>query len=330
MRFVKYFLIIFVSSLLGLYGLLFLFSLKTYPVEFGISFNQDHAQSLGLDWKKTYLEMLTDLKPKYIRIAAMWSDVETTRGKFDFANVDFMMNEAAKNNTKVVLVVGQKAPRWPECHVPDWYKKIAATDNTYLSSYISETVKRYAHHPALEIWQVENEPFINFKFGDCLNYRPELVPDEVVLVKNLDPNHKIMITDSGELSTWYHAVRAADIFGTTLYRVVRTPGGTYFYYDWLPAGFYHLKAKLFGLNNENFFIAELQAEPWFTDSDPTNTPITEQEKSMNPDRLQKHLDYVTHIGSSRTYLWGVEWWAFMKEKKNDGRYWEMVKERLKN
>lgn len=324
---IKNILLVIVLVIVGGYALLWFLSIKIYPVEWGISFNHDHATSLGLDWKKTYIEMLTDLKPKYIRIAAMWSDVESTQGKFNFENVDFILDEAAKRGVKVALVVGQKTPRWPECHVPGWYKTVSVKEK-FLYQYVQKVVERYREHPALEIWQVENEPFIQFAFGDCAAFDESLVAEEIRLVRSLDSSHKIMVTDSGELSTWRKAIKAGDLFGTTIYRVVRAPGGFYFYYDWLPAGFYRFKALLYGRNMGDVYVAELQAEPWFTDSNPSDTPIDEQEKSMNPERLQKHLNYVTHIGVPRAYLWGVEWWAFMKEKKNDARYWELVKKEL--
>ncbi len=325
---IKIFFLSFLFLLVSLYGVLWLFSFRTYPVEFGISFNQDHATYLGLDWKKVYRDVLDDLQPKYIRIAAMWSDVERKQGKFTFENVDFMMNEAAKRNVKVMLVVGQKSPRWPECHVPSWYKTVSVKEK-FLKEYVKKTVERYREHPALELWQVENEPFIRFTFGDCSDFDESLVADEIIQVKSLDPKHKILVTDSGELSTWRKAIKAGDLFGTTLYRVVRTPGGSYFYYDWLPPGFYHLKARLYGKSLNDVYVAELQAEPWFTNTHPDTTPIADQEKSMNIDRLKKHVDYVRRIGSPRTYLWGVEWWAWMKEKKGNTQYWDLVKEELR-
>jgi len=302
---------------------------KRYHVEYGLSFNQEHALDLGLNWRKVYTHMLEDLNPPYIRIAAMWNDVEPERGVFDFGNVDFMMDKAAANGTKVVLVVGQKAPRWPECHVPDWYTWGIDSTHGDILYYVENVVKRYKDHPALEIWQVENEPFIGFKFGDCDDFNVDAVEDEIELVKELDPEHKIMITDSGELSTWIPAAFAGDIFGTTMYRIVRTPWGMVFSYDWMPAGFYKLKAKLLGRGYDDFYIAELQAEPWFSDSNPWNTPIHLQEKTMNPDRLKKHMDYAERVGSPRAYLWGVEWWYFMKEYQKDTRYWDIVKEKIR-
>lgn len=326
MKTLKYILLTLIIVLTLLYILFLLFSTRRYDISYGISFNQNHATDLGLDWKVVYLDMLTDLQPKYIRIAAMWSEVEKDRFVYDFSNVDFMMREAAKHDAKVVLVVGQKAPRWPECHVPDWLDYGAEASREHLFDYIEKVVERYKHHEALELWQVENEAFINFKFGECENFQRDAVQDEIALVRELDPDHKIIMTDSGELSTWKEASKAGDLFGTTMYRIVKSPGGFTFSYDWLPAGFYRLKAKWRGRGYDDFFVSELQAEPWFTNASPQDTPVAEQEKTMNPKRFKKHIDYVERVGASRAYLWGVEWWYFMKQKNNDARYWDFARE----
>lgn len=317
-----------IAIILILYTILVVFSAKRFDVEYGISFNQNHATDLGLDWKDVYTEMLIDLKPKHIRIAAMWSDVEEVKGVFDFDRVDYMMDLALEYDTKVILVVGQKAPRWPECHVPGWLDYGSEESKDHLLSYVEKTVERYKDHKALELWQVENEAFIPFEFGECNNYNKTAVYDEIALVKKLDTDHKIIITDSGELSTWRKASKAGDLFGTTMYRVVQTPGGMTFNYDWLPAGFYRFKSWFWGRGYDDFFVSELQAEPWFTDSNPWNTPIEDQEKTMNPKRLARHLDYVERVGASRAYLWGVEWWYLMKDHKDDARYWDLVKEKI--
>jgi len=313
------------------YVALWLLSIKKYPVDYGISFNKVHTESLGLDWQETYLAMLDDLKPKYIRLSATWSESEKVRGIYKTSEVDWMMVEAAKRKVGVVLAIGQKAPRWPECHVPDWAGDLNKEDyQKKVKEYITYIVERYRNHPALDIWQVENEPFINFRFGECELFDESIVNDEIKLVRLLDPEHKILITDSGELSTWRKAIKAGDIFGTTVYRIVMTPKGYYWNYDWLPAGFYKLKYKFWFPGDQPFIVSELQAEPWFTGAGANGTTIEEQEKTMNPKRLQKHFDYVEHMGVSRAYLWGAEWWYWMKTEKQDDSYWEMVKQHTKN
>ncbi|MBU0596538.1 endo-1,4-beta-xylanase [Patescibacteria group bacterium] len=331
MKFKKIMLILLIIFALVaiLYALLWLCSIRKYPVEYGISFNQYHAESLGLDWQETYLAMLTDLKPKYVRIAAMWNEVESVQGQFDFTKVDWMMDKASEHNTKVTLVVGQKAPRWPECHVPEWSNVLSKDDyDIALLNYVSEVVSRYKDNDELELWQVENEPFIKFRFGECGGFQEELTYDEINLVRELDPNHKIIITDSGELSTWRKASGAGDLFGTTLYRVIRRPSGMILNYDWLPPAHYRFKAKFWGRSFNNFYISELQAEPWFTDLDVQNTTLSEQAKTMTPDRLEKNFDYASRVGASRAYLWGVEWWYWMRESKQQGAFWNLVREKI--
>ena len=330
MKFVKFLFMFIILVIIIFYAFLWLSSIKKYPVDYGISFSEEHAAFLGLEWKETYKKMLAELKPKYIRIAAAWNYVEKDNNNFDFSKVDFMMDEANKAGAKVTLVIGQKAPRWPECYVPDWASKLGDKEfSESLNNYIETTVKRYKDNSALEYWQVENEPFIAFHFGECANFHANLVDDEVKLVNYLDQPHWTIITDSGELSFWKKAGKLGDLFGTTIYRIVRTPKGLVWSYDWLPASFYRYKAKLMGIHLERMYVSELQAEPWFTGEGPHKTPLEAQYKTMNLKRLEKHTDFVEKIGVSRAYLWGVEWWYWMAEKHGDNSYVEYVKELMK-
>jgi len=324
-------ILIILSVAVLLYSVFWLLSLKKYPVDFGISFNREHATYLGLDWQEVYLKMLSELRPKYVRIDAAWDYVEKINGSFDSSQVDWQMAQAEKFGAKIVLAIGQKTPRWPECRIPNWANQLSAVSyRQKVNEYISYVVERYKNHPALEIWQIENEPFIKFTFGECKNFDLSLVPEEISLVKSLDKNHKILVTDSGELSTWREAARAGDIFGTTVYRVVMTPKGKYWSYNWLPAGFYKFKAWAVGLKQNDFIVSELQAEPWFSNPDPQKISLVEQEKSLNLEKLTKNINFTQRLGVSRAYLWGVEWWYWMKTKQNDSSYWNLVKELSKS
>lgn len=314
-----------ILAIIFVYAVSWAMSFRPYKAEWGISFNHNHASYLGLDWKETYTAMLDELKPRHVRIAAMWNEGEPEPGVYQFDSVDWMMVEAAKRNVKVVLVVGQKAPRWPECHIPDWAKgKIQESKPAYLA-FVSEVVRRYKLHPALDTWQIENEPFIRFDFGECTGYDPAIVYDGVAVVKAEDSRHPIMITDSGELNIWWKSTRIGDVFGTTIYRIVRAPTGHRFTYAWLPPGLYKIRARLLGRPYDKFYVSELQGEPWFHKGDPMTTPTEEQEETMNPKILQKNIHYAERVGATRIYLWGVEWWYYMKTVRGDARYWEVVK-----
>jgi hypothetical protein len=307
------------------FALLYLFSIPSYPVRFGASFSPAYAAELGVDWRTAYAAMLAELKPPIIRIAAQWDEIEPVRGERHFADLDWMMDKAAESGARVLLTVGQKTPRWPECHFPAWYDGAAPDAREVFFSFADAVIARYRSHPALELWQVENEPFIRFRFGECAQFHEEWVDAEVARVRAADPAHRIVITDSGELGLWRKAVRTGDVLGTTMYRIVRRPSGAIWAYDWLPPAWYLLRARLWGEGYDRFFISELQAEPWFAGSIPAQTPVAEQELTMSPARLKNHLDYAQHTGASRAYLWGVEWWYWMKTARGDARYWDIAK-----
>jgi len=322
----KFFFLLIIGLLLLVYVSLWLFSFRYYPVDFGINFSPMYATSLGLDWKEVYNAILIDLKPKYIRLSVPWDEIEREKGKYNYQDIDYLLAEAEKNNVKVTLVLGQKVPRWPECFFPDWSDNLSLAERKpLLFSYLEQTVKRYRNNPALEYWQVENEAFIKFKFGECDKFDPSSIIEEVNFVRSLDPGHKIIMTDSGEMSVWYSASKTGDILGSTLYRVVISQYGFIWHYNYLPAGLYRAKARLFGKDYNSFFISELQAEPWYKDGNALNTSISVQEKTMNIDRLKNTIDYAYRTGASRLYFWGVEWWYWMKMAQNDSRYWDIGK-----
>lgn len=326
MKYMK-FAVIFLLFLVAGIAIIWWQSRKTYEVAYGMSFSRDHAVYLGLDWKEAYTAMLKELKPRFIRIPVQWNNIEKKPGVFTFADIDWQMNRAKEAGVGVTLVVGQKTPRWPECHVPDWVPALSKEEyKVALSRYVKTVVMRYMNHPATEIWQVENEPFITFDFGHCKQFDVSLVEKEIALVSTLDPAHSIMVTDSGELSFWHKAINAGDIFGTTVYRVVRTTRGRVFTYDFFPPVLYRWKATLLGRPIDQVYVSELQAEPWFTSGGPNETSLEVQKETFDPARMKKNIEFVRHIGTPRAYLWGVEWWYWMKTKKGDSAYWNIAKE----
>lgn len=294
--------------------LFILYALPTkHPMIYGTTFNYEYAQFLGLDPRKVYEEILDEWKFRHIRISAQWNMIEKEMGKYDVQELDWMMNEAHKRKVRIVLAIGQKTPRWPECHDPDWAKKLP--DEAYrkkLDAFIKFIVTRYKNHPALEIWQVENESLL--KFGECRSFSKELLQQELQAVKELDQNHLTLTTDSGELSLWRHTARAADLFGMTMYRVVWSRPIGYVYYDWIPVAFYTLRLQLNHRSLSTAYIMELQAEPWIPSGSVHNTPLVEQYKSMNLGRLKKHVNFASKTGMPRAYLWGAEWWYWLQKQ----------------
>jgi hypothetical protein len=298
-------------------------------IKWGVAFSKIFSVQMGLDWKENYMAILTDLKPDSIRLPIYWQDIEPEPGKFDFSDYDWMIEEAQKKNMKLILVVGRKVPRWPECHSPFWADKMAETERQEkIISYISASVERYKNIDNLYFWQVDNEPFL--PFGECTITDKGFLDREIATVRNLDPNHKIMVTDSGELSIWVQAAKRGDIFGTTMYRVIyKNPIG-YFKYP-LPPKFFWLKANIVHLlyPEKPIVVSELQAEPWGPKLI-NDLSIDEQMKSMDINQFRENIEYAKKVGFPENSLWGAEWWYWLKTKHDKPEFWETAKEVINN
>jgi hypothetical protein len=138
----------------------------------------------------------------------------------------------------------------------------------------------------------------------------------------------VLVTDSGELSLWVRAAKRGDVFGTTLYRHIYSHhfGGGYITYPISPA-FFHIKTWFTKLltEQENFIVIELQAEPW-APGWVAGFPITEQFKTMDEDKLRENVVYARRLGFPTIYLWGGEWWYYLKTQKEHSGLWETGRE----
>jgi len=299
---------------------------RAEKISWGVNFSQKQAELLGLNWQETYLALLDDLKVKNIKLITHWDLIEPGEGDYNFEDLDWQIEKAEEKGAKLLLVIGMKTGRWPECHEPDWVRsqKSKVKSQKSLLEYIEKIVNRYKNSDIIWGWQVENEPFL--KFGICPPLDVQLLDSEIGLVRLLDPRRKIIVTDSGELSLWIEAAKRADVFGTTMYRTIWKEGVGYFNYPIGPR-FFHLKkwlAEIF-TDQENFIVIELQAEPWISGST-TERPLEEQFQSMNAEKLKENVDFARKVGFPEVYLWGVEWWYWLKVEKNHPELWNQAKE----
>lgn len=303
--------IIFTALLAG-YISLFLIDTSNQNIRYGMSFDPDYARYITKDAGKAYMTALNVWKFKLIRLPIHWDATEKQPGKYDFSDMDWYVNRAKDAGAKVVLSIGQKTPRWPECHIPTWTKQLDEAEYAAaLKKYLQAVVEHYRGNEALEMWQVENEPFL--QFGICPKITTGDLHSEIALVKNFDPHHPTLVGDSGELSSWLVTGTAGDYFGTTVYRLVYNKFVGFFSYDFIPAAFYRFKLWAVGREASKAFVLELQAEPWLTDKLFKDSTLDEQYQSMNLSRLQSNISYAQQIGLGRVYLWGAEWWYWLLE-----------------
>jgi len=294
-------------------------------IKWGVVFSQKHAQKLGLDWKENYSALLDDLKVKRIKVATYWDLLEPEKDNFAFEDLDWQIKEAEKKGAKLLLVIGMKTPRWPECHIPGWAEELNEEEQKKeVLNLIKEIVLRYKKEDIIWAWQIENEPF--FKFGKCpWEINEKFLKKEINLVKSLDPKRSIIISDAGELSFWFKAARYGDILGITMYREVWVSELGFYFKHIFPPAFYRRRAQLIKkILGKEVICIELQAEPW----GPTllyDSSLEEQMKSMDLEQFRKNVEFAKKTNLKEFYLWGAEWWYWMKEKQNKSEIWEEAK-----
>ncbi len=283
-------------------------------ITYGMSFNTMYAEELGLDWQETFDAIIDDLKVRHLRLAAHWPMVEPRDDVYNFSELDYQLARANEVGATVVLAVGRRLPRWPECHVPDW----AATKNweaqqAEILEYMSVVVERYKDNPAITYWQLENEPYLEvFAKDHCGEFDEAFFEQEFTYLRSLDASRPILITDSGNLGLWSGPYRHGDAFGTSVYVYFWNPELGQFR-TVLPPWFYWLKEALmsFRYGEKETMLIELSAEPWLLEP-VTAVPVATQFSRMNQEKFTEILSYAERTRFAKQYLWGAEWWYWLK------------------
>lgn len=301
-----------------LLGLLLLWlAQKPVPqsITYGMSFNTLYARELGLDWKQTYDAILDDLGVRHLRLAAHWPMVEPAQNVYNFTELDYQLTRANDVGAEVIMAVGRRLPRWPECHVPDWAQTMSEEDRAAAQlKMVEQVVSRYKNNPAIKVWQVENEPFLEvFAYEYCGATNADLLEKEIALVKSIDPTRPVLVTDSGNLGTWYGAYSRGDMFGTSVYVYFWNPELGQFR-TWLPPWVYRAKDKLMALRygHKDSVLIELSAEPWLLEP-VVDVPVETQFSRMNLQKFEDILTYAEKTRYDRQYLWGAEWWYWLMQ-----------------
>ncbi|MAF13333.1 MAG: hypothetical protein CMI53_00365 [Parcubacteria group bacterium] len=298
------------------------------PTKYGVTFSKKYAIELELDWHQSYLAILDQLQVTNLRLVAYWDDIEPVQDSFDFSDLDWQITEAQNRGIDIGLVVGRRAPRWPECHDPDWLINLAplAIQQQQLE-YIRAVIERYQSNDVIKSWQVENEPLFAL-FGECPLPDKKFLAQEIELVRSLDNTRPIVVTDSGELNHWQGAASLADNLGITLYRVVWNKYLGFWDYFFLPPAAYRYKAdltKFFHKNLDKVIVIELQMEPWTLDKPMIELTLEEQERSFTLQRFKDNINYVEQAGFAEVYLWGVEYWYWL-DQQGYPNIWQEAKE----
>lgn len=301
-------------------------SIKQEPaaITYGMSFNAPYAEELGLDPQIVLRALIDDLGIRHFRLAAHWNRVEPVRDVYDFTELDSELKLIEDRGGTVIFGVGRRLPRWPECHVPSWGEGLSWEEQKEeVRELITTVVNRYKESNAITYWQVENEPYLTvFASEHCGDTLDEaFLKEEIALVKSLDPTRPILVTDSGNLGTWKGAYKHGDAFGTSVYVYFWNPDLGKFR-TVLPPRFYVIKENLMKLlyGDKKTFLIELSLEPWLVEP-VSAVPIPVQLTRMNAETFDEILSYARDTRFDTQYLWGGEWWYWMREH-GDATFWE--------
>ena len=298
-------------------------------IEYGVNFSDKYAEEMGMDWKDAYTKILDDLRPQNIRLVAYWDEIEYIRDQYDHTNIEWQVQEAKKRNIDVIVAVGKKVPRWPECFEPSWWKEISdeSTREVELLEYVKDTVNYLRPYDNVKVWQIENEPF--FPFGTCSPFKESTLKKEIAMVRTLD-NRPILTQDSGEGGLWFKSYANSDYLGISMYRKIWYDFWGLFFgrsiYFQYPLAYwsYKIKAAAFGIPYENIIVTELQSEPW---GPLPNHMLSDEErdKTMSRSDFLSTISYAQKAGFKSYYFWGAEWWLWQKEMNNEPFYWNTAK-----
>jgi len=307
----------------------FLLARKPIPerIVYGMSFNTIYADELGLDWREVYDAILDDLGVRHLRLAAHWPMVEPSPGEYNFEELDYQIARAEEVGADVIFAVGRRLPRWPECHVPEWGTNLAWEDQkSEIREYLEVVIERYKDSPSIIYWQVENEPYLEvFAKEHCNELDEEFLIEEIEIVRELDPTRPILVTDSGNLGLWAKAYKHGDAFGTSVYVYFWNPELGQFRTA-LPPWFYRFKENVISLfyGDKPTFLIELSAEPWLLEPI-VDVDVETQYSRMDVDKIKEILDYARDTRYERQYLWGAEWWYWLKLKGHN-EIWDLGRE----
>ncbi len=310
----------------------YIWSERERPLVLGTSFIADYASYLGLDPHQVLSAVLDDMHAKHLRLVSYWSDIEQSKGTYDFSELDWEFQQAETHGAKITLAIGLRQPRWPECHMPDW--AVSEARNIWqpqLERFMSAVINRYKHSPALESYQLENEYFLT-AFATCADESRSRLSEEAALVKQLDPGHALIISRSQNALGWPINAPLGDETAISIYRRVWQPLLNRYTQYPFPAWYYAFLAGAEKLwTGHDTVVHELQAEPWPpAGQDILTSSLAEQNNTLDATRFNQTIDFAERTGMKTIDLWGSEYWYYRMTKLHDPSVWDAAERAFAN
>lgn len=306
--------------------------------EWGTNFSCKRAQFFGEDCHAALTAVLDDLGARRFRLSVYWSDVEQQPGVYDWSSIDWQLDALQARGARAVVSIGMKAQRFPEFWLPTWVRLAAnvprdgfpedhAPVQEYLFPYLDAATRHLSAHPAVEALQVENEPFVYS--GGAWRIRREFLAREIATVRAADAGaHPIVVSHSSWLRrdrTWLWILDHADTLSQSVYvKWQRGPRWLYIFRYRIGPFTPNLpgQAREATRRGKELWITELQAEPYEKPSVDVRHVPTYAARSFSPRWLHDNVRLARRSGATRVYVWGVEWWLYLRDRRGDARLWD--------
>ena len=120
------------------------FTPKNATYSYGVTFSYKQAVRLSDDWKVMYDDILNDLPLDHIRLVAYWDDIELYPDEYYFQDLKYQVEHAKEKGVPVILSVGRRVPRFPECFVPEWMHEYSSEQqDEYLLKFLEALVDEF-------------------------------------------------------------------------------------------------------------------------------------------------------------------------------------------
>ena len=143
----------------------------------------------GAEWQNQYPRfnpVLNRAGVTWLRAFQEWQSLEPTRGHFNWARADHMVESARANNLHLTWVLAYLAP-WASAD--GGTRKFPIKDITNWRAFVSAVVTRY--HRDIKYWEVWNEFNGSFAEGGTPAIYAQLVQEASVVAKAIDPTAKV-------------------------------------------------------------------------------------------------------------------------------------------
>lgn len=181
-----------------------------FKPSYGVTYSFEQAGWYNLNAKKSYADLLDNLKVDWVRLPFFWDQMTQLRRGSDgqaewgfnerFEDLIFAVKEAQKRNVNVIIALGAKTPYYPEYHLPDKIKSQLKFGNTIRVSdpigkdildIDKKVIEELSIYDNIVYWQIENEPYL----ANINNWKIDrsLIEKEVEIVRGTDSRKRPII-----------------------------------------------------------------------------------------------------------------------------------------